>query len=353
MIHAAGGLAVLAHPASSGTRQRLCGLASQGLDGVEVLHPSHTPEDMTRLDALADALSLVRSGGSDWHGAVDGARVLGAMRVPVTWLEAQDARLARRDAERVALAARSGDSVELRGRAALVTGAGRRLGREMALALAARGMRVAVHYAGSRVGAEEAVSRIVASGGEARAFQADLTAPDAPARLVTDVAGAFGALDVLVNSAAVMERTPVGEVTTAAWDAMFALNLRAPFFLAQAAAPHLRRARGAIVNLADLAGLETWPAYVPHGITKAGIIQMTRALARVLAPEIRVNAIAPGTVLLPEGWTERDAERLRATTPLARTGTPADVVHALLFLLEADYVTGDVVIVDGGRHVRT
>lgn len=243
--------------------------------------------------------------------------------------------------------------MELRGRVALVTGAGRRLGREMALGLAGRGMRVAVHHAGSRAGAEQVAAQITGDGGEARVFHADLTEAAAPDRLIADVVADFGALDVLVNSAAVMERTPVGEVTTAAWDAMFALNLRAPFFLAQAAAPHLRAARGAIVNIADLAGLETWPAYIPHGITKAGVIQMTRALARVLAPEVRVNAIAPGTVLLPEGWSDADEERLRSTTPLARTGTPADVVHALLFLLESDYVTGDVVIVDGGRHVRS
>lgn len=243
--------------------------------------------------------------------------------------------------------------MELRGRTALVTGAAVRVGRAIALALVDRGMRVAVHYAGSRDGAEEVVATIGGKGGDARPFQADLTRADAPGRLVADVVAAFGTLDVLVNSAAVMERTPVGEVTTAAWDAMFALNLRAPFFLSQAAAPHLARARGAIVNMADLAALETWPAYVPHGITKAGIVQMTRALARVLAPDVRVNAIAPGTVLLPDGWTQADEDRLRATTPLARTGSPDDVVLALNYLLDADYVTGDVVIVDGGRHVRT
>lgn len=243
--------------------------------------------------------------------------------------------------------------MELRGRTALVTGAGRRVGRAIALALAGRGMRLAVHYAGSREGADEVVTTIRGAGGDARAFQADLTRADAPERLVADVVAAFGGLDVLVNSAAVMERTPVGEVTAQEWDAMFALNLRAPFFLAQAAAPHLRRAKGGIVNMADLAAIETWPAYVPHGITKAGIVQMTRALARVLAPDVRVNAIAPGTVLLPDGWTAADEERLRATTPLARTGSPDDVVLALEYLLDADYVTGDVLIVDGGRHVRT
>jgi pteridine reductase len=109
---------------------------------------------------------------------------------------------------------------------------------------------------------------------------------------------------------------------------------------------------GVIVNIADLAGLEAWPAYIPHGITKAGVIQMTRALARTLAPAIRVNAIAPGAVLLPEDWRPEDAAHLVRTTPLARLGSPADVAQAVLYLIEADYVTGDTLIVDGGRHVR-
>jgi pteridine reductase len=112
-----------------------------------------------------------------------------------------------------------------------------------------------------------------------------------------------------------MERTPVGEVTVDAWDAMFALNLRAPFFAAQAAGAVHGRARRAIVNIADLAAFETWPAYVPHGITKAGVVQMTRALARALAPRVRVNAVAPGVVMLPDRWDETSAERLRRTTP--------------------------------------
>ena len=150
-----------------------------------------------------------------------------------------------------------------------------------------------------------------------------------------------------------MERTPLGEVTAGQWDRIFALNLRAPFFCAQAAAPHLRARRGSIVNIADLAAFETWPAYVPHGISKAGVVQMTRALARALAPEVRVNAVAPGAVLLPADWDEAAAGRLAATTPLGRLGSAADVAQAVLYLLDADYVTGETIVVDGGRHVRT
>jgi pteridine reductase len=242
--------------------------------------------------------------------------------------------------------------VELRGRVALVTGAGHRIGRAIAVALGARGMRVVVHYRSSAADADETARLIVAAGGEAAVVAGDLAERGVPERVVTEAAARFGGLDVLVNSAAVMERTPVGEVTEDAWDAMFAVNLRAPFFASQAAARVMGAAGGAIVNLADLAALETWPAYVPHGISKAGVVQMTRALARALAPQVRVNAVAPGVVLLPTGWDEESGERLRATTPLRRLGTPEDVVRAVLYLLESDFVTGELLVVDGGRHVR-
>ena len=242
--------------------------------------------------------------------------------------------------------------MELAGRVALVTGGGRRVGRALAEALGSRGARVAVHYNSSATGADEAVKAIRAAGGEAETFHADLADAAAPAPLVEQVRARFGQLDVLVNSAAVMERTPFGSVTAAQWDAMFAINLRGPFLLAQAAAPALAERHGVIVNMADLAAFETWPAYVPHGISKAGIVQMTRALARVLAPAVRVNAIAPGAVLLPDDWDDASGEHLEQTTPLRRIGSPDDVVGAMLYLIGADYVTGETIIVDGGRHVR-
>jgi pteridine reductase len=213
-------------------------------------------------------------------------------------------------------------------------------------------MHVIVHYNASSSGAEETVRLIVRAGGSAHVVRADLADTREAERLVDQALAARGSLDVLVNSAAVMRRTPLGETSVADWDEMFALNVRAPYFLSQRAAPALRAARGNIVNIADLAAFETWPAYVPHGITKSAVVQMTRALARVLAPEVRVNAIAPGVVLLPDGWSDDDAERLRATTPLGRLGSPEDVAGAMLFLLDAGYVTGEVITVDGGRHVR-
>lgn len=241
--------------------------------------------------------------------------------------------------------------MEIDGRVALVTGAGTRVGRAIALKLGKAGMRVAVHYARSEKGAREVADEIIGGGSEARTLPGDLIDPATPPRLVEHTVKVFGGLDVLVNSAAVMLRTPVGEVLVEDWDAMFALNLRAPFFLAQAAARAMTDG-GCIVNIADLAAFEAWKGYIPHAITKAGIVQMTRGLAHALAPRIRVNAVAPGAVLLPEGATQAEADRLISTTPLGRLGTAEDVAQAVMYLICADYVTGETLIVDGGRHVR-
>jgi pteridine reductase len=240
----------------------------------------------------------------------------------------------------------------LAGRVALVTGAGRRVGRAIALALGARGMHVVVHYNGSRAGADETSRLITAAGGTAIVEQADLSQVEAAHGLVDRSVAWRGALAVLVNSAAIMLRTPVGETGVADWDTMFAINVRAPYFLSQRAAPALAASHGAIVNIADLAAFESWPAYVPHGMTKAAVVQMTRAMASALAPDVRVNAVAPGVVLLPEGWSAEGAEHLRSTTPLRRLGSPEDVAQSVIYLLEAQYVTGEVIRVDGGRHIR-
>jgi len=240
--------------------------------------------------------------------------------------------------------------MDLRGRTALVTGAGRRLGQAIAIALGSRGMHVVVHHHGSADGAGRTAAAIAEAGGTATTIAVDLTAPDAPDRLL----GAFDTarLAVLVNSAAVMTRTPVGQVTVAQWDALFALNLRAPFFLAQAASNALSVNGGTIVNIADIAAYETWPGYVPYSLTKSGMVHMTASLARAMAPRVRVNAVAPGAVVLPEAWDEGAAERLAQTTPLGRLGSADDVVRAVLYLVDADYVTGQTIAVDGGRLVR-
>ena len=171
--------------------------------------------------------------------------------------------------------------------------------------------------------------------------------------LADQAARALKRLDIVVNSAAIMVREPVETVTPESWDATIDLNLRAVFFVSQGAIPHLRRAKGKIVNIADLAGLEPWPAYVTHSVSKAGVIMLTKALANALAPDIAVNAVAPGAVLLPDEWDDAAREHLAETTPLRRLGEPADVVAAVRFLLaDTDYVTGTVLVVDGGRLIR-
>jgi pteridine reductase len=243
--------------------------------------------------------------------------------------------------------------MELRGRVALVTGAGRRLGRAMAAALADRGMTLAIHHHASSAGANELREKIVAAGGRALCFEADLTDAHAARALPGRVVAEFGRLDVLVNSAAVMHRLSLEETTPEQWDAVHDLNLRAVFFCTQGAAPALRAARGKVVNLADLAGLEPWPGFAAHSVSKAGVVMLTKVQALSLAPDVTVNAIAPGAVLVPDEYDAEERDRLARATPLRRLGSPSDVVSALLYLLEGgDFVTGEVLVVDGGRLIR-
>lgn len=242
--------------------------------------------------------------------------------------------------------------MSLRGRVALVTGAGKRVGQAIAEALGREGMRVAVHYAASRVGAGDTVARIVDGGGEASAFHADLADAGAIEPLVRQVERHFGALDLLVNSAASMLKTPFGEATAAEFDAIIALNLRAPFLLAQAAAGLLERNDGAVINIGDHMAGEPWRGYLPHGVAKAGVEALTRHLASAMAPHVRVNCVVPGAVLAPDAWGKPHQQAFATDTPLQRLGSPDDVIGAVLYLAQAPYVTGQVVHVDGGRHVR-
>lgn len=243
--------------------------------------------------------------------------------------------------------------MDLRGRVALVTGAGRRLGRAMAAALADKGMVLAIHHHASSAGADELRQEIVAAGGRAVCFDADLTDAHAARALPAHVVAELGRLDVLVNSAAVMHRLTLEDTTPEQWDAILDLNLRSVFFCTQGAAPALRAARGKVVNLADLAGLEPWPGFAAHSVSKAGVVMLTKVLALSLAPDVTVNAIAPGAVLVPDEYDPEERERLARATPLRRLGSPSDVVSALLYLLEGgDFVTGEVLVVDGGRVIR-
>ncbi len=243
--------------------------------------------------------------------------------------------------------------MELASRVALVTGAGRRIGRAIALALAGRGMRVAIHYHRSREDAEGTAAAIRALGRECDLFGADLGDVAQARALPAAVAQRFGGLDVLVNSAGIMARATVEETTPDLWDTVMDVNLRSAFFMVQGALPFLRAAKGKVVNLADVGGLEPWPKYAAHCVSKAGVVMLTKTLALALAPDVTVNAVAPGAVLPPDEWDAASREHLARTTPLRRLGSPADVTAAVLYLLEGgDYVTGETIVVDGGRLIR-
>lgn len=242
--------------------------------------------------------------------------------------------------------------MDLSHKTALVTGGAVRVGRAISLALAGEGMRVVVHYNSSSGPADEVCEEIRKGGGEAVAVGGDLSDVDQVRRIAREAVEAFGGIDVLVNNASVFPEQTLEETDEALWDHTLAVNLRAPFFLIRHLASTLRERRGAVVNLCDLAGIQAWAGYAAHGISKAGIIHLTKVAARSLAPEVRVNGIAPGAVLPPESMSDDELDRLAKQTPLKRIGSPDDVVCALLYLLHADFVTGEVLVVDGGRLVR-
>lgn len=235
-------------------------------------------------------------------------------------------------------------------RRALVTGGGVRVGRAIALALGKAGYDVAVHYRSSETAAGEVVSRLQEMGRKARALQADLADPDQLSALFRELRSEWDRIDLLVNNAAAFPPGRPEEVSVEEWDRLFALNLRAPFLCARQAR-RLMRAGAAIVNVADVAAFEAWPGYLPYAATQAGLVSVTRSLALAWAPEIRVNAVAPGAVLLPEGATSQERRSAAERSALGRVGRAEDVARAVLYLAEADYVTGEVLRVDGGAHL--
>jgi pteridine reductase len=237
-------------------------------------------------------------------------------------------------------------------RVALVTGGAVRVGRAISSALAEDGYRLVVHYNSSSGPADELVDEIRAAGGEAVAIGADLADAAEVRRLADEATAAFGGIDLLVNNASVFPAERLEETDEALWDHTIAVNLKAPFFLIRHLASTLRERKGIVINMADLAGIQTWAAYAAHGISKAGVVHLTRVAARSLAPEVRVNGIAPGTVLPPESMTEEEIRQLAERAPLKKNGSPDDVVRALRYLLQADFVTGETLVVDGGRLLR-
>lgn len=236
---------------------------------------------------------------------------------------------------------------------ALVTGAARRIGAATARRLHASGYDLCLHHLHSTAEMAALAAELESTrAGSVRVLQADLGQFDRLPELVAASVGRFGRLDALVNNASSFHPTPLGTVAPQQWDALFAVNARAPFFLAQAAAPHLRAARGAIVNLTDVYAGRPLPAHAPYSATKAALVSLTRSLALELAPEVRVNAVAPGAILWPEhGQDDAARQAILGATALGRIGTPEHIAAAVHWLLSADagYVTGQVLHVDGGR----
>lgn len=240
-------------------------------------------------------------------------------------------------------------SQRLLGRVALVTGAGIRLGRAVAKRLALEGADIAVHYGTSASEAHQFISELQGQGHRAAAFQAELMNVGTIEKLVGDVVAHFGHLDILINSAATFLETKFGETSEHTWDTSLGTNLKAPFFCSQFAAPHLAKSgHGAIINFADLGGLIGWREFLPHSLAKGGVILMTRILAKELAPAVRVNAIAPGTITMPGDPPEWEANYIRQS-PLGRTGRPEEIADAVMYLLTAEFLTGHTLVLDGGR----
>jgi pteridine reductase len=235
---------------------------------------------------------------------------------------------------------------------ALVTGAARRIGAAIARRLHGEGYDIALHYRDSAAAAQALCAELEAArGSSVLLLEGDLAVLERLPQLVAATVDRFGRLDALVNNASTFFPTPLGAATPTQWQALFDVNARAPFFLAQAAAPHLRSARGAIVNLVDIHGERPLRDHAIYGMGKAALIHLTAALALELAPDVRVNAVAPGAILWPEHGKDPVAQQaLVDATPLARTGTPQEVAEAVRWLLrDASYCTGQVIRVDGGR----
>ena len=237
----------------------------------------------------------------------------------------------------------------LQGQVALVTGAGKRIGRSIALRLAAEGADVVVNYATSKAEADSVAREIQETGRKSMAVRADVSKRPDVAAMFAEAMRSFGRLDILVNNAGEFFAAKFEELTDKQWDGILDTNLKSQFLCAQAAAPIMKtQGRGRIINISSLGGLLAWPAYTHYCVSKAGVIMLTRCLARALAPEVLVNSVAPGTIQFPG---EAPDEDYIARTPLHRTGTGDDIASAVAFFAKSDFVTGQIMAVDGGRQL--
>ena len=241
--------------------------------------------------------------------------------------------------------------MKLKGKVAVVTGGAKRIGRAIALALAERGCHVAITYLSSHREAAATVTSIRQRKVRGWAVPVDQRDGDQVRQAVRKIHDHFGRIDLLINSASSFYPTPLEQVTEAQWTDLIETNLAGPWWFAQAVAPILKRQRsGKIVNIVDVAAFSPWPSYLPYCAAKGGLVTLTKGLAKALAPSIQVNAIAPGPILFPPNVSARERKQAIEKTLLKRCGSPADIVQAVLFLLEgSDFITGVILPVDGGR----
>jgi pteridine reductase len=243
--------------------------------------------------------------------------------------------------------------IDLHGKTALVTGGGTRVGAAIARALSVAGCDLAVHYGRSEEGAREVAREAEALSRKAAVLQADLTDRPQIERLAEQALALTGRIDVLVHNAGNFERVLPTELSAGPWDRALALNVTAPYLLTVALAPALRSVRGAVVAITDIASMRPWKHYVPYSVSKAALRSLVEGLALALAPEVRVNAVAPGAILPPTEYGEEQLSRLRAPIPLARLGDPSDIARAVVFLAQNDFLSGQTIAVDGGRSVAS
>ena len=241
--------------------------------------------------------------------------------------------------------------MKLENTVALVTGGAQRVGSEISLGLANEGVRVATHCNKSVDKAETLAKKIKDSGGDSIVIQGDFSVVQEIERVVKKCHDHFGRIDILINNAAVYYKTPLHDTTEEQWDTLLNINIKASFFCTKSVSQYmLKQKSGKIISIADVAGYSPWPGYLPYSITKAGIICLTKGLAKELAPNIQVNAIAAGTVLMGENATPEYRRQIENATLLKRIGTPQDIVNTIIFLLKgSDYITGTIIPVDGGK----
>jgi len=242
--------------------------------------------------------------------------------------------------------------MDIIGKVALITGSSKRIGRETAVELGRRGVRVAVHYRSDEPGAKETLQMIEAAGSSGEIFRAELTDIREVDAMCSKLEQKMGRLDILINNASAFDPAGFAETTPELWDAQMNSNAKAPFFLAHRAARLMQKQeQGKIVNLVDVAGDTIWPGYLAYSVSKAALIAVNRGLAKALAPKIQVNGVAPGPVLFPDYYTQDQKHLAINRTLLKRAGSARDIVNAIVFLIENDYITGEVIHVDGGRHI--